>query len=177
MTTALIALGSNLGDRLAHLRAGLAALAALPQTRITAVSGLYETAPVGGPDNQGAFLNAAVAVETALPAAQLLAALHAIEATRERERKVRWGPRTLDLDLLVHGDEVSDVAGLTLPHPRMHERRFVMVPVADVAPDLLHPVLGRAMTALLDELPVEDGDLVLVDRDWAAPLLAADAER
>jgi len=177
VTTALIALGSNLGDRLGHLKAAVTALSALPETSLTAISGLYETAPVGGPDNQGPFLNAAAAIETALPPARLLSALHTIEASRDRERRVRWGPRTLDLDILVYGAQVSDAPELTLPHPRMHERRFVLVPVADIAADLIHPSLGRSMAALLAALPAEDGDLVCVERDWATDLPPADPAR
>jgi 2-amino-4-hydroxy-6-hydroxymethyldihydropteridine diphosphokinase len=84
---------------------------------------------------------------------------------------VHWGPRTLDLDLLVHGDLVSDAATLEVPHPRMHERRFVMVPVCDIAPDLVHPRLGRTMSDLLADLPVEPGDLTVVSTDWSNPSL------
>lgn len=168
MTTvrALIAIGSNLGDRLENVRAGLAGLTGAVGVDVIAVSPLYETSPVGGPDNQGAFLNAALLVDTTIDAADLLALLHRIEASRERERTVRWGPRTLDLDLLVHGDLVSDDPALEVPHPRQHERRFVLVPVCDIAPDLVHPRLGRTMSELLAVLPVEDGDLTLASVDW-----------
>lgn len=158
-THSLIALGSNLGDRLDNLHAGVAGLRADVDLDVVAVSSVYETAPVGGPEGQGPYLNAALAVETTLEAPELLALLHRIEAGRERERLVHWGPRTLDLDLLVHGDLVVDGPGLHVPHPRMHERRFVMVPVCDIAPDLVHPRLGRTMRDLLDDLPVEPGDL------------------
>ncbi|MFV0244918.1 MAG: 2-amino-4-hydroxy-6-hydroxymethyldihydropteridine diphosphokinase [Qingshengfaniella sp.] len=164
--TALVALGSNLGDRLAHMQAGLAGVRALPDTRISAVSALYETAPVGGPDNQGPYLNAAVALDTGLAAGDLLARLHGIEAAELRERRIRWGARTLDLDLLIHGDLVSADPDLSVPHPRLHERRFVMVPIVDVAPDLSHPVLNRSMAALLADLPVEPGDLTRVAETW-----------
>lgn len=166
MTTVLIATGSNLGDRLENLRAGIAALADADGIDIVAVSKLYETAPVGGPDDQGAYLNAALRAETTLPAADLLALLHRIEASRERERLVHWGPRTLDLDLLVHGELVSDDPALQVPHPRQHERRFVMVPVCDVAPDLVHPRLGRTMRDLLADLPAEPGDLTDIRDEW-----------
>ncbi len=165
-TSCLIALGSNLGDRLENLRAGINELAAVDGVVIDAVSKLYETAPVGGPDEQGPYLNAALVATTTLGAADLLAHLHRIEALRERERTIHWGPRTLDLDLLVYGDLVSDIPSLEVPHPRQHERRFVLVPVCDVAPDLVHPVLGRTMRELLAELPVEPGDLTAVDDDW-----------
>jgi 2-amino-4-hydroxy-6-hydroxymethyldihydropteridine diphosphokinase len=174
-TRCLIALGSNLGDRLENVRAGVAEIRRAPGIEITAVSPLYETAPVGGPDDQGPYLNAALAAVTTLGAAELLALMHRIEAGRERRRLVHWGPRTLDLDLLVHGDLVTDPgtgAGptsdhkpLLVPHPRMHERRFVMVPVCDIAPDLVHPRLARTMLDLLADLPVEPGDLTEFDNN------------
>ena len=167
MTLSLIALGSNLGDRLAHLRSAVAALNTEPGISVTATSGLYETAPVGGPDNQGPFFNAAAALETNLAAADLLATLHRIEAGRDRERVVHWGPRTLDLDLLTHGEMVSDETALTVPHPRMHLRCFVMVPVCDIAADMIHPRLGEPMRTHLARLATEPGDLTLVSADWA----------
>ena len=149
-TRCLIAVGSNLGDRLDNVRAGVAGIRRAPGIEVVAVSPLYETAPVGGPENQGPYLNAALAADTTLDAADVLALLHRIEAGRERQR------------VLVHGTLVTDseTAGeLQVPHPRMHDRRFVMVPVCDVAPDLVHPRLGRTMRDLLADLPVEPGDL------------------
>lgn len=168
-TRCLIALGSNLGDRLENLIVGIDELAVAEGVEIDTLSRLYETAPVGGPDRQGPYLNAALTATTTLAAADLLALLHRIEASRERERTVHWGPRTLDLDLLIYGDLVSDDPTLHVPHPRQHERRFVLVPVCDVAPDLVHPVLGRTMRDLLADLPVEPGDLTAIDEDWHRP--------
>ena len=165
-TDCLIAVGSNLGDRIDHLRAGIAAIAGLDGVEITAVSALYETEPVGGPEQQGPYLNAALRVVTTRKAAGLLADLHRIEADRNRVRRIRWGPRTLDLDLLVHGSTIIDTTELHVPHPRQHERRFVLVPVCDVAPDVIHPVLNRRMSDLLADLDVIDGDLTVVAQQW-----------
>ena len=166
MSRCLVALGSNLGDRIGQLRAAVDALQGLDHCVVRQVSGLYETAPVGGPDQQPAFLNAALQLDTAIAPAGLLAALHRIEAEHERERSVRWGPRTLDLDLLTYADLVNEDAAMQLPHPRMHLRRFVMVPVCDIDPDTRHPKLGLTMRALCDALPVEPDDLTLVNQHW-----------
>lgn len=165
-TRCLIAFGSNLGGRLDNLRSAVSGLAAADGVDIVAVSDLYETAPVGGPHDQGAFYNAAALVDTTLAADELLALLHRLEAARERRRVVHWGPRTLDLDLLVYGDSTSDDPELLLPHPRMHLRRFVLVPVCDIAPDLVHPRLGSTMSELLAAIPPEPGDLATIASDW-----------
>jgi 2-amino-4-hydroxy-6-hydroxymethyldihydropteridine diphosphokinase len=143
-----IALGSNLGDRAAYLHAGLAGLRGLPHTVLDAASQLIETAPVGGVD-QGPYLNAAALLRTSLPPRELLEALHAIERAhgRDRSREQRWGPRTLDLDLLTYGDVIIDEPGLTIPHPRLHEREFVLEPLAAIAPALEVP--GRGTVAQL----------------------------
>jgi len=133
---AYLALGSNLGDRVAHLQRAVDALAGVNGIRVTAVSRVYETAPVGGPP-QDAYLNAAVAIETDLDAHELLARAQAIEALAARVRVERWGPRTLDVDVLLVGDTRVDSADLTVPHPRMWERGFVLAPLRDVAPDLV----------------------------------------
>lgn len=128
---AFLGLGSNLGDRLAYLRA---AVEEIPD--VTAISSVYETDPVGGPD-QDAFLNIVVALHTELSARQLLEVCRAREAAAERVRIERWGPRTLDVDVLhVDGEEV-DEPDLTVPHPRMRDRAFVMVPLGELAPDLI----------------------------------------
>lgn len=147
MTTAYLALGSNLGDRPAALRGALAALAADGAVRLVAASAVYETAPVGGPA-QPDYLNMVVAVETTLPPEALLERCLAVEAAHGRVRRERWGPRTLDLDLLVHGDERRATARLTLPHPRLAERAFVLVPLAEIAPDL--PVGSSTVRELAD---------------------------
>ena len=134
VATAALGIGSNLGDRLAHLQAAIDALAATDGVEIFAVSGVYETDPVGGPE-QDKFLNAVVLVESAIEVEALLRRCQAIEAERNRVREVRWGPRTLDIDILVYGEMASDDASLTLPHPRAAERAFVLVPWRDVEPN------------------------------------------
>ncbi len=137
MTRAYVGLGANLGDREATIRAALAELPGL-----VAVSELRETDPVGVVD-QPAFLNGAAALETELSARELLDALLAIERELGRERRERWGPRTIDLDLLLYGDERIDEPGLTVPHPRLHERRFALEPLADLDRELVIPGRGR----------------------------------
>lgn len=144
---AYVALGSNLDDPAAQVERGFAALAALPGTRLRARSRLYRTPPWGVVD-QPAFVNAAAALETSLAPRALLEALLAIEAGAGRVRGVRNGPRTLDLDLLAYGDCELREAGLTLPHPRLHERAFVLLPLADVAPGFDVPGQGRVADLL-----------------------------
>jgi len=146
---AFVALGSNLGERDRTLRAAVDALAAEPGIEVLAVSGLRETEPVGVGD-QPRFLNGAVAVRTTLPAGELLERLLAIERRfgRVREGQPAHRPRTLDLDLLLYGDERIDEPGLRVPHPRLHERRFVLEPLADLAPDLDVPGRGRVENLL-----------------------------
>jgi len=155
VTAALVALGSNLGPRREHLAAALRELAALPGTRLLAASAAHETAPVGCPPGSGPFLNAVALLETELPPRALLEALRAIEAQHGRTRGAPNAPRTLDLDLLLHGESVLREADLVLPHPRMHQRRFVLAPAVEVAPALRHPVLRRTLRELLAALPGE----------------------
>jgi len=133
---AYLALGSNLGDRRARLSLAVGTLDGHEQIEVVAVSDLYETDPVGGPE-QELFLNLAVSVDTSLAPMALLEACQAIEAAAQRERLVRWGPRTLDIDMLLYGSIVVNEPVLTLPHPRMWERRFVIEPLADIAPNLV----------------------------------------
>jgi len=127
---------------------------------VTKVSSLYETDPVGGPADQPAFINAVAQIETALSAPRLLAVCQKIEETLGRKRTLHWGPRTIDLDLLIYGDEVHSSAALTIPHPLMHERRFVMEPFVEIAPDFVHPMLNRTARQILDTLgqAADDGD-------------------
>jgi 2-amino-4-hydroxy-6-hydroxymethyldihydropteridine diphosphokinase len=150
MATAFVGIGSNLGDRETHLRTALEALAAEDGIDVVAVSRLRETEPVG-PVEQEPFLNGAVQVATELPPRELLARLLNVEERLGRVRRERFGPRTIDLDLLVYGDEIVDEPGLTLPHPRLHERRFAVEPLAELAPALIVPGRGP-VSALLAEL-------------------------
>ena len=152
MTRAAIALGSNLGERLDHLWFAIDAMAGLG--KVLSVSGLYETAPVGGPE-QDDYLNAVAVLETTLPPEQLLLALHEIEAQRGRERAIHWGARTLDLDLLLYGSTVVDSQICTIPHPRLAERRFVIEPLLDAWPDAQLPD-GTPVTGLLAGVAGQD---------------------
>ena len=169
MPRALIAFGGNVGDVEANLRRALKALAALPGTRVVRVSGLYRTEPVGVVD-QPAFLNGAVEVETALGPAELLRHLLEIEAGLGRVRDVRWGPRTVDLDLILYGERVVGTPDLEVPHPRMHERGFVLVPLAEIAPQARHPVLGRTVRELLADLGPTPDVIPLGRPAWAEAL-------
>jgi 2-amino-4-hydroxy-6-hydroxymethyldihydropteridine diphosphokinase len=151
--TAAIALGSNVGDRYAHIAFALESLGTLPSSRLTAHSRVIETAPVG-PLPQGAYLNAAATLETDLSARDLLGYMLEIERRRGRNRpqELRWGPRTLDLDLLLYGDRTIHEPGLEVPHPRLPERAFVLEPLAEILPDVLVPGLDKSVAALLQEL-------------------------
>ena len=144
---AYIGLGSNLGNPAATLQATLAALRFLPQTALVATSSLYRSAPVGL-KNQPDFINAVAAADTQLSAEALLDELFAIEARFGRRREFHHAPRTLDLDLLLYGDEVRNDTRLVLPHPRMHERAFVLLPLTEIAPECVIPGRGRAVELL-----------------------------
>jgi 2-amino-4-hydroxy-6-hydroxymethyldihydropteridine diphosphokinase len=163
MATAYIALGSNLGDRIATLRTAVQRLQTLG--RITGVSSLYETEPVGYLE-QPAFLNAVVALETALAPVDLLRALLGIERDLGRTRRFPNAPRTLDLDLLLVDDETLETAELTLPHPRLHERAFVLVPVADLVPEMAHPASGQTVREMLRALPDRSSVEVYAPAGW-----------
>nr|WBO79516.1 2-amino-4-hydroxy-6-hydroxymethyldihydropteridine diphosphokinase [Streptomyces sp. SBE_14.2] len=162
---AVISLGSNLGNRLETLQGAVDALADTPGLRIKAVSPVYETEPWGvEPGSQRSYFNAVVILKTTLPPSSLLERAHAVEEAFHRVRDERWGPRTLDVDIVAYADVVSDDPTLTLPHPRAHERAFVLAPWHDVDPGARLPGRG-AVADLLDAVPREGvvprGDLEL----------------
>lgn len=149
--TAYLGLGSNLGDRLDFLLQARQRLAALPGVEVLASSRLYQSAAMGGPAGQSDYLNAVVAIRTDLTPESLLNSCLEIEQQLGRVRQERWGARTLDIDLLLIDNQQRRSAGLTLPHPRLHERPFVLCPLQELAPDLVHPVLGVTVTRLVQE--------------------------
>lgn len=150
--TLFIALGSNLGDRLANLREAIAGL--VPEIRLLHASPVYETPPWGFPD-QPAFLNQVIQTETDLKPQEVLKKLKGLEAEMGRVKTFRYGPRLIDLDILLYDDLVVETPGLTIPHPHLAERAFVLVPLADLAPELQHPVLHSSMSALLERVDQE----------------------
>jgi 2-amino-4-hydroxy-6-hydroxymethyldihydropteridine diphosphokinase len=160
---AFIAIGSNMGDRRAVCEAAVEQIARIPGCALVGRSNWYRTEPVGV-QGQDAYLNGVLALEASGSPGNLLKQLLAIEKRMGRERKERWEPRTLDLDLLLFGEEIVHKEGLTLPHPLMHLRRFVLVPLAEIAPGLVHPSLQKSVSAMLAELP-EQGQAVVQWKD------------
>lgn len=154
MAKVFVALGSNLGDRRAHLETARRELACLPETSLLQFSPIYETAPVG-PPGQDPYLNAAACIQTALDPYDLLDRLRGIEklcGRTDRKRRIKWGPRTLDLDILFYDDRIISSEELVVPHPMLHERWFVLKPLADLAPQWVHPILEMAIQTLLAEV-------------------------
>ncbi len=177
MPTCLLGLGSNVGDSEATLRAAIGEIAALPDVRLVRHSGWHRTRPVGGPPAQADYTNGAAVIETTIAPLALLAELQQIETRHGRVRAERWSPRTLDIDILLYGSEVSETQMLTLPHPRMSFRRFVLEPAAEIAPKMLHPVIGWSIERLLLHLELASDALTLVSpseplRGQLAALLA-----
>ena len=146
-----IGIGANLGDREKTLQEATDILNAKPEIAVVATSAVYETAPIGVVD-QPYFLNAVLQIHTSLSARSLLNCLLATERKFGRVRETRWGPRTLDLDILLYRDAIINQPGLQVPHPHLHERAFVLVPLCDLKPDLKHPVLGQSIQFLTKSL-------------------------
>ena len=150
--TAYLALGANLGDRERNIRSALAALAETDGVCITRVSWLLEYPAVGGPADAPAYLNAAVEVATTLGSHALLHRMMEIEQQMGRLRRRKWEPRVIDIDLLLYGEQVISSQELVVPHPLMHERRFVLEPLAEIAPQAVHPILQMTIAGLLQNL-------------------------
>lgn len=154
-TNSLIALGSNLGCREDFILSAWAYLGQTPGIRTLRLSGLMETEPVGGPSGQGLYLNAVGLIRTQLSAYKLLAETSRIERELERRREIPWGPRTIDIDILLYGNTCLDTRLLTIPHPRMCFRRFVLEPAMEIVPEMLHPLSGKTIRQLFDAITVE----------------------
>ena len=167
--TVYLGLGSNQGDRLGHLRDAIAALTRHPALEVTAVSPVYETEYVGPGEPQDLYLNACVALRTALAPAVLLALLKELEARHGRLPGGHLQPRPLDLDILVHGARVVDEPLLTLPHPRLRQRAFVLVPLREIAPDLRLPDSGETVTAACARIRARSGPAVRRTGDLGSP--------
>lgn len=166
MTRALLALGSNLGDRLNLLRQARRRIGEHPQISLKNASAIYETEPLGGPPGQGPYLNAALEISTCLSPGELLASCQEVEERCGRVRAERWGPRSVDIDILFYGDRVVRQADLIIPHPRLHERRFVLAPLVDLVPDFIHPQLDSTCRELLERLAPCGQDVTLYAKDW-----------
>ncbi len=149
--TAIVALGSNMGSRENALNGALTALQQRPEIRVGKISSLINTAPYGGVE-QDDFLNGVCAIETVLSPQQLLDALHEIEEQYHRTREIHWGPRTLDLDIIFYDDLVLNTSTLIVPHPDMHNRDFVLRPLYEIAPQMIHPVFGKSVHRMYEEL-------------------------
>lgn len=159
MALVYVGLGGNLGDRLENITQARKGLALLPETVLIQNASIYETRPVGGPSDQDDFYNSVSLLETRLEPLALLAALQELEyrvGRRRDEETVRWGPRVLDLDIIFYDDRVIEESGLIVPHPRMSERAFVLLPMADLDRDFVHPVLEMTVRELLERMDVEN---------------------
>jgi 2-amino-4-hydroxy-6-hydroxymethyldihydropteridine diphosphokinase len=155
----LIGIGANLGDPVAACREAMDVLSSHPGIRVVRTSALYRTEPVGKTD-QGWFVNAVALCSTSLSPGRLLEDLAAIENRFGRSRYERWGPRTLDLDIVAFGDLVIETVALTLPHPRLHERKFVLIPLLEILPEWKHPLLRRSVRKMLEDLGDKEGQAV-----------------
>jgi 2-amino-4-hydroxy-6-hydroxymethyldihydropteridine diphosphokinase len=151
--TAYIALGANIGERAINIQKAVDAINHTNGVTVGSVSRSFENSAVGGPEGSPDFLNAVVEVETSLEPGALLLRLLDIERSLGRERREKWGPRIIDLDLILYGDQIIDTPELKIPHPLMHQRRFVLEPLVEIAPGVRHPILNKTARQLLAELP------------------------
>ena len=151
MHVVYIGFGSNIGDRLKHIQNAIHALSKTEEINLLKISSIYKTAPVGY-EAQGEFLNGVAAIQTSLSPLSLLNTLKDIEIAIGRQHRIRWGPREIDLDILIYGDVCLQTEQLVIPHPEMHLRGFVLVPLAEIAPDLVHPVFQETVQTLLARL-------------------------
>lgn len=156
---AYIGIGGNLGDPLHNCRKAISSIGILPETKLLRTSSFYRTEPIGFRD-QADFINAAVEVRTLLSPRDLLQGLKRIEAEMGRGQTLRWGPRIIDLDIVLYGQEVVAEGDLVIPHPECHRRRFVLVPCCELAPYAIHPRFGISLQGLLQRLDVENGGRV-----------------
>jgi 2-amino-4-hydroxy-6-hydroxymethyldihydropteridine diphosphokinase len=159
MITAYIGIGSNLGDTLNNCRKSIEMTGRIPDTSVTAQSRFFRTEPVGV-EGQDWYVNGVISLSTGLSAQDLLKSLLEIEQIMGRERKKKWDSRTIDLDILLYGQKVIEEENLTVPHPLMHLRRFVLEPMVQLAPDLIHPVLGKSMAGLLEDFREQGQDVI-----------------
>ncbi|MBN2418135.1 MAG: 2-amino-4-hydroxy-6-hydroxymethyldihydropteridine diphosphokinase [Deltaproteobacteria bacterium] len=165
MKTAYIGIGSNLGDPYENCMKAVEAVKENPFCTVKALSPFYRTEPVGV-EGQNWFVNVVLAVNTSLSSAELIEVLLDIEKKMGRTRSgIRWESRVIDLDILLFGNEIINDKNLTVPHPRMHVRRFVMAPMADIAPELIHPVKGKSMADLLQEIPSDEQEVRLMEKN------------
>lgn len=155
---AYLGLGSNVGDREEYIEQAVFLLEKNPNIDVIKRSAIYETEAEGSGGNQPPFINAAVEIKTKLAPHKLLEVCNEIEATLGREREVEWGPRTIDIDVLMYGSEIVSDDKLQIPHPLMHERLFVLKPLKDIAPQVVHPVLEKSIESLYDERKAETGE-------------------
>lgn len=156
MNRAYIGIGTNMGDRELNLQEALGELAALPENEIISISSIYETDPVGYID-QGKFLNMVICINTNFSAQSLLAACMKIEQKLGRKREIRWGPRTIDLDILLYNQENIVTKNLIVPHPRMLERAFVVIPLVEIDKDIVLPDIDKPLREVMDDIPEKEG--------------------
>ncbi len=162
MEQVFLSTGSNMGDRLRFLKKAVRLVRARFDLEVLQISSVYETA-AWGKEDQAAFYNQVIGFQTSSSAKEILRTILSIEEEIGRERKEHWGPRTIDIDLLFCGQEIKDTRDLSIPHPRLHERRFVLEPLCELAPEFIHPVLGKTIATLREECP-DDLKVLVLDR-------------